>query len=85
MLEYILAFQYENQPHKEFSNGYTYKFSTMVVKSILIPKKINKIKYLNGNSSAKTAFLNIGGKDYKFLLDKGATISSICQDIFNEL
>jgi hypothetical protein len=28
MLENILSFQYENQPSKEFSNGYTYTFST---------------------------------------------------------
>ena len=28
MLENALAFQYENQPEKEFSNGYTYTFST---------------------------------------------------------
>lgn len=58
---------------------------SMVVNSILIPKKSDEIIYLNGNSSAKTALLNIGGKDYKFLLDTGATISSINQDIFYEL
>ena len=28
MLENILSFQYENQPSKEFSNGYTYTFNT---------------------------------------------------------
>lgn len=28
MLENVLSFQYENQPSKEFSNGYTYTFST---------------------------------------------------------
>jgi len=28
MLENILSFQYQNQPHKEFSNGYTYTFSS---------------------------------------------------------
>lgn len=28
MLENILSFQYENQPSKEFSNGYTYTFSS---------------------------------------------------------
>lgn len=28
MLENILSFQYQNQPHKEFSNGYTYTFNT---------------------------------------------------------
>ncbi|MDP2160601.1 MAG: retropepsin-like aspartic protease [Flavobacterium sp.] len=28
MLENILSFQYENQPYKEFSNGYTYTFSS---------------------------------------------------------
>ena len=28
MLENILSFQYENQPSKEFTNGYTYTFTT---------------------------------------------------------
>jgi hypothetical protein len=28
MLENVLSFQYENQPSKEFSNGYTYTFSS---------------------------------------------------------
>jgi len=28
LLENILSFQYENQPHKEFANGYTYSFNT---------------------------------------------------------
>lgn len=28
MLENILSFQYENQPSKEFTNGYTYTFNT---------------------------------------------------------
>lgn len=28
LLENILSFQYENQPHKEFSNGYIYSFNT---------------------------------------------------------
>jgi len=28
MLENVLSFQYENQPSKEFSNGYTYTFNT---------------------------------------------------------
>ena len=28
MLENVLSFQYENQPHKEFSNGYTYTFNS---------------------------------------------------------
>lgn len=28
MLENILSFQYQNQPHKEFVNGYTYTFNT---------------------------------------------------------
>ena len=28
MLENILSFEYQNQPHKEFVNGYTYTFNT---------------------------------------------------------
>jgi hypothetical protein len=28
LLENILSFQYENQPYKEFANGYTYSFNT---------------------------------------------------------
>ncbi|MFA7444394.1 MAG: retropepsin-like aspartic protease [Flavobacteriaceae bacterium] len=57
----------------------------MCVNSIVVNKKEYDVIYLNGNSYAKTIDIEIGRKKYDFLLDTGATITSINQNIFDEL
>lgn len=62
-----------------------YPLFFMIINSIVVPKKNQDIIYLNGNSYAKTVMLEIGNKNYEFLLDTGATVTSINQEIFEEL
>ncbi len=57
----------------------------LCVNSIEVIKKENDIIYLNGNSHSKSLEVDIDGKKYNFLLDTGATITSINQKIFDEL
>lgn len=57
----------------------------MIVNSVVVPTKNQDVIYLNGDSYSKTINIEIGGKKYEFLLDTGATITSINQNIFEEL
>lgn len=73
-----------NKDLKDEENKY-FPLFRIVANSVKIIEKKDNIIYLEGNNYSKKIDVNIGNKNYKFLLDTGAEISLMKKSMINEL